>query len=484
MNLNRASYEAVIGLEVHAQLLTESKIFCGDDASFTNSPNIHISPISLGYPGTLPRLNKKAVEFAIRIGLACHSTFPEYLFFDRKNYFYPDLPKGYQISQHNCPICQGGYVRIKLGQEVKDVKLHHIHLEEDAGKSVHDQHDQDTLLDFNRAGVALLEIVSEPDMHLPEEAYQYLTELRRLVRYLGICDGNMEEGSLRCDANISIRPKGSSMLGPKVEIKNMNSIRNVKRAIEHEIERQIDVVLQGGTIEQQTRSYDAQSGSTHEMRSKEMANDYRYFPDPDLSPLRIEPDYIETIRKQLPALPEQRQLQYTQVWGLSHYDAGVLTEDISISDYYEAVCAVYPKYKAAANWIQGPVKSFLNDQNMDMREFPIPAQVLADLIQLVDSGKVHFSAAASQIFPKLAEHPNQSPEELAIRLDLILQKNNDSILPLIDSVMAEFPDKVAAYQKGKKGLLGMFMGEVMKRSAGKADPVVCKQLLEERLTSH
>lgn len=481
MSLDSSLYEAVIGLEVHAQLLTDSKIFCGDDASFTTEPNIHISPISLAYPGTLPRLNKKAVEFAIRLGLACHSRFPEYLFFDRKNYFYPDLPKGYQISQHNCPICLGGHVRIKLESEQREVKLHHIHLEEDAGKSLHDQHDQDTLLDFNRAGVALLEIVSEPDMHLPEEAYQYLTELRRLVRYLGICDGNMEEGSLRCDANISIRPRGSKILGPKVEIKNMNSIRNVKRAIEHEIERQITIFQQGGIIEQQTRSYDAQTGNTQEMRSKEMANDYRYLPDPDLSPLRLELSYINAVKSQLPSLPEERQMKYTSQWGLSAYDAGVLTEDIATADFFEAVCSCCQKHKAAANWIQGPVKSFLNERNMDIREFPITAQTLAELVDLVESGKLHFSTAASQLFPKLVEEPDASPARLAEALDLVQDKDSDSILPLVDSVIAAFPDKVAAYKKGKKALLGMFMGEVMKRSSGKADPQICKQLLEERL---
>src|SRR3954454_19578392 len=319
-------YEAVIGLEVHAQLATASKLFCGDSTAFGAAPNTHVSPITLGHPGTLPMTNKKAVEYAIRMGLACHCEIERYNYFARKNYFYPDLPKGYQVSQHTTPICKGGYVTIKTKDGEKDVKLNRIHLEEDAGKSIHDADENYTCIDYNRAGVPLIEIVTEPDMHSAEEAFQYVTEIRKLVRWIDVCDGNMEEGSLRCDANVSIRPKGQTTLGTKVEVKNLNSIRNVKKAIEYEIDRMIAMAERGERIIQQTRSFDADTDTTFAIRDKEEANDYRYFPEPDLTPFLLTDEFISTIKASIPALPHELHLQYL-VLGLNDYDARQLCED-------------------------------------------------------------------------------------------------------------------------------------------------------------
>src|SRR5688572_15842356 len=339
-------YESVIGLEVHAQLLTESKLFCGDSAAFGGAPNTHISPITLGHPGTLPMLNSKAVEFAIRLGLACQSRIERDNYFARKNYFYPDLPKGYQISQHTAPICDGGLVAIPVPGGERQIKLNRIHLEEDAGKSMHDQDPSFTMVDYNRAGVPLVEIVTEPDLHSSDEVYAFLTTLRRLVRWLDVCDGNMEEGSMRCDANISIRLKGETKLGTKVEVKNLNSIRNVKKAIEYEIERMIKMVEKGETVIQQTRSFDASNDTTFSIRDKEEANDYRYFAEPDLTPFQLTESYIDSIKKALPALPEQLFKRYQQEFELSDYDASQLTHDKATADYFETVTKETTNYKA------------------------------------------------------------------------------------------------------------------------------------------
>jgi len=478
--LDYSKYETVIGLEVHAQLLTESKLFCSDSAAFGGAPNTHISPITMAHPGTLPRMNKKAAEYAIKLGLACHCEIEKDNYFARKNYFYPDLPKGYQVSQHTAPICNGGYVRITTEAGTRDIKLNRIHLEEDAGKLLHDQDPAYSYVDLNRAGVPLVEIVSEPDMHSSEEAYQYLTELRRLVRYLGVCDGNMEEGSMRCDANISIRLKGATTLGTKVEVKNMNSIRNVKRAIDLEVKRQIELLETGGTIVQETRSFDAATGTSFSMRSKEEANDYRYFPEPDLAPFHLSDDFINAIRATLPALPEELIQKYITQYNLPEYDARVICDDKSTADYYEALIAATSQYKAAANWLLGPVKSYLNENGTDIAAFPLQPAALAKLIALVDSGKVSFSIASSRILPEMISHPAE-PLEIATRLNLIQDTNADNISPIIDEVLAKYPDKVAAYRGGKKGLLALFVGEVMKASKGKADPRLTNELLAEKL---
>ncbi len=480
-NIDYNKYEAVIGLEVHAQLLTESKLFCGDSAAFGGAPNTHISPITLGHPGTLPRMNHKAVEYAVKLGLACHCEIAQENYFARKNYFYPDLPKGYQVSQHTAPICNGGYVSISTAEGERDVQLNRIHLEEDAGKSMHDQEPDNTLVDYNRAGVPLVEIVTEPDMHTSDEAYAYLTALRRLVRWLGVCDGNMEEGSMRCDANISIRLKGVSTLGTKVEVKNMNSIRNVKRAIENEVKRQVELLETGGTIIQETRSFDASNGQSFSMRSKEEANDYRYFPEPDLAPFRLSQELITGIKAGLPALPDELVQQYTTQYGLPEYDARVLCDDKATADYFEQVVAAAPQYKAAANWLLGPVKQYLNEHTAGMEQFPLPAASLAALIALVESGKVNFSIASSRIFPEMIQQPGRSPLDIATALNLLQDTNADNISPIIDEVLAKYAGKVAEYKAGKKGLLALFVGEVMKLSRGKADPKLTNQLLLEKL---
>lgn len=474
-------YEVVIGLEVHAQLLTESKLFCGDSAAFGGAPNTHISPITLGHPGTLPLLNRQAVEYAIRLGLACQSRIERENYFARKNYFYPDLPKGYQISQHTAPICDGGLVAIPVPGGQRQIKLNRIHLEEDAGKSMHDQDPSFTMVDYNRAGVPLVEIVTEPDLHSSDEVYAFLTTLRRLVRWLDVCDGNMEEGSMRCDANISIRLKGETKLGTKVEVKNLNSIRNVKRAVEGEIKRQITIVESGGTIMQETRSFDAGNGTSFSLRSKEEANDYRYFPDPDLAPFNVTDEYLDSILKALPELPEAQVQRYVSQYGLPEYDARVICDDKATADYYEQVATIIPSHKAVANWLLGPVKSTLNDQGGSMTTFPLAPAALAGLIQLVEDGKVSFSIASSRIFPELLQHPAEQPLDIATRLNLLQDNNANNIAPIIDEVLAKYPDKVAEFRSGKKGLMGLFVGEVMKLSKGKADPKLTNQLLAEKL---
>jgi aspartyl-tRNA(Asn)/glutamyl-tRNA(Gln) amidotransferase subunit B len=474
-------YEAVIGLEVHAQLQTESKLFSSDSAAFGGSPNTHISPVTLGHPGTLPFLNGKAVELAIRLGYACHCEIEKENFFARKNYFYPDLPKGYQISQHTAPICVGGHVPIFVDGTARNVQLNRIHLEEDAGKSMHDQDPHNTMVDYNRAGVPLVEIVTEPDSQNADEAYAYLTELRRLVRWLDVCDGNMEEGSMRCDANISIRPKGATTLGTKVEVKNMNSIRNVKRAIENEIKRQIELTEQGGLIVQETRSFDASNGSSFSLRSKEEANDYRYFPEPDLAPFHLTDDYLQGIKASLPELPEEKVTRYTGQLGLREYDARVIADDKPTAEYFEALAAATPHLQAAANWMLGPVKSWLNENNTDIPAFPVKPAALAELIAIVADGKVNFSIASSRILPAMISEPGKTPLAIATALNLIQNTDAGSILPVIEEVLAKYPAKVAEFKSGKKGLIGLFVGEVMKLSGGKADPKLTNELLMKRL---
>ncbi len=503
---NQNDYDIVVGLEVHAQLLTKSKLFCGDSIAFGAEPNTHVSPITLGHPGTLPKMNRKAIEFAIKMGLACHCEIEKQNYFARKNYFYPDLPKGYQVSQHTTPICAGGFVKIKTesspGSAIeKNIRLNRIHMEEDAGKSLHDVDEVNTSIDYNRAGTPLIEIVSEPDLRSGDEAFVYLTEVRQLVRYLEICDGNMEEGSLRCDANISVRKKGDEKLGTRVEVKNLNSIRNVKRAIEVEAKRLIDIIESGGTIIQQTRSFDANNGTTTAIRDKEDADDYRYFAEPDLTPFHLQDEFIDRIRQSIPALPEERIKRYTSELKLSEYDAAVLTEEKIFSDYFENIIPFLPspqsgegqglsaealakagvRYKAAANWMLGPVKSWLNENNKQIEEFPVSPEQLAGVIKLVDSGKVSFSAASTKLFAQLVNNPDKKPEQIAAEENLIQQSDVSAIGPIIDKVLEKFADKVVEYQKGKKGLLALFVGEVMKQSKGKADPKITNELLLEKL---
>ncbi|MBC7829875.1 MAG: Asp-tRNA(Asn)/Glu-tRNA(Gln) amidotransferase subunit GatB [Chitinophagaceae bacterium] len=474
------AYETVIGLEVHAQLLTMSKLFSGDSASFGGEPNTHISPITLALPGTLPKLNKKAVEYAIKMGLACHCEITGLNYFARKNYFYPDLPKGYQLSQHTTPICKGGYVAIRTEEE-KNIPLNRIHLEEDAGKSLHDVDPENTSVDYNRAGVPLIEIVTEPALNSGEEAYAFLTEVRKLLRYLEICDGNMEEGSMRCDANISIRKKGVTTLGTKVEVKNLNSIRNVKKAIEYEAKRMIELVETGENIVQQTRSFDASNGTTFPLRTKEEANDYRYFADPDLTPFVVTEDMLQNIKSMLPALPEERVHHYTQELQLSEYDARVIAEEKDFADYFEQLIQHVNNHKASANWMLGPVKSYLNENNLSINYFPVSAPTIAELISLIDQGKLNFSVASTRILASLIKDPGQSPMEIAGVLNLIQDSDEDNITAWVNEVLFKMPEKVLEYKKGKKGLIGLFVGEVKKASKGKADPKLTNEILLKKL---
>jgi aspartyl-tRNA(Asn)/glutamyl-tRNA(Gln) amidotransferase subunit B len=481
-------YEIVIGLEIHAQLLTQSKLFCGDSIAFGAEPNTHVSPITLGHPGTLPKMNRKAIEYAIKMGLACHSSIEKENYFARKNYFYPDLPKGYQVSQHTTPICAGGFVKIKMATSAnteveKKIRLNRIHLEEDAGKSLHDADAENTSIDYNRAGTPLIEIVSEPDLRSSEEAFAYLTEVRKLVRYLDICDGNMEEGSLRCDANISVRKKGDAKLGTRVEVKNLNSVRNVKKAIEVEAKRLIDILENGGTIIQQTRGFDVNNGTTTAIRDKEDADDYRYFAEPDLTPFHLQDEFIERIGQSIPALPEERIKRYITGLNLSGYDAAVLAEEKTFSDYFEKIVEHTSNYKAAANWMLGPVKTWLNENNKEIDAFPISPVQLAATIKLVDSGKISFSAASTKLFAQLLKTPTMNPGQIAEEQNLIQQSDLSAIGSIIDSVLEKFGDKVNEYKKGKKGLLALFVGEVMKQSKGKADPKITNELLLKKLKS-
>lgn len=475
-------YEAVIGLEVHAQLLTQSKLFCGDGATYGANPNTQVSPITLGHPGTLPRLNKKAIEHAIKMGMVCHCDISRNNYFARKNYFYPDLPKGYQVSQHTTPICEHGFVEIRTETGKKKIRLTRIHLEEDAGKSVHDIDPHFTSIDYNRAGVPLIEIVSEPDLRSGEDAYAYLTEVRKLVRWIGVCDGNMEEGSLRCDANISIRLKGETKLGTKVEVKNLNSIRNVKKAIEVEIKRQIECVETGQPIFQETRSFDATTDTSFSIRTKEDADDYRYFPEPDLTPFSFQEEYLASIRASLPSLPEELFRRYSEELGLPEYDARVLTDDRETAVYFEELTSLTKAYKSAANWILGPIKSYCNEKQIELTDFPVRPPKLASVIALVEEGKLNFSTAANRLLPQLATDPSKSALALAESLNLIQDADSGSINNWVEQVLAKMPEKVAEYKKGKKGLLGLFVGEVKKLSKGKADPKLTNDLLLEKLS--
>jgi aspartyl-tRNA(Asn)/glutamyl-tRNA(Gln) amidotransferase subunit B len=478
----RDKYQLVIGLEVHAQLMTESKMFAADANEYGQSPNTLISVITLGHPGTLPKVNKKAIEFAVKMGLACDSEITRSNIFSRKNYFYPDLPKGYQITQDKGPICVGGKVPIALADGTQRmVQLNRIHMEEDAGKSIHLAGETDTLVDYNRAGTPLIEIVTEPDLRSAEEAYAFLSEIKKLVKYLDICDGNMEEGSLRCDANVSVMLKGASEYGKKVEVKNMNSFRNVARSIEHEHERIIGLLEAGIEVISETRTFDAATGTTASMRTKEDLNDYRYFPEPDLSPVVIPEEWLQSVKAAMPALPRELYRKFVDVYGLPNYDAAFLSETKEIALWFDSLCSKTDNYKAASNWMMGPIKSSLNEQNVHIGSFAVEPEIIAELIALVDAGKISFTAAAQSIYPELLLATGETPLEIAQRLNLVQESDESSLRPIVESVLEENKAKVAEYRSGKKGLLGMFMGEVMKKSKGKADPKVATQILTQLL---
>ncbi len=473
-------FEPVIGLEVHAQLLTKSKAFAPVSTEFGALPNTNITPLCLGHPGTLPVLNENLVRFIIKMGLATNCKIADKSIFARKNYFYPDLPKGYQISQYETPICYGGYIDIELEDgSTKRIGITRIHMEEDAGKSIHDQDPYNTLVDLNRAGTPLIEIVSEPDIRNAAEAYAYLTKIKQIVQYLEICDGNMEEGSLRCDANVSIRPKGQEKFGTRRELKNMNSFRNVERAINYEIQMQEQEIRAGKKIIQQTMLWDSNKMITRPMRSKEQAHDYRYFPEPDIPPVIVTPEFLADIRAELPEMPDVRRERFRNELKLSEFDAHVLTETRYIADYFESVLKIHNEPKSVANVITTEVRRVLNEQSIDIREFTLQPNRLGELIAMKDSNTIS-SSAMQTIFNELLVS-DESPEEIATRLNLIQVSDTSFLEPIVDEVLAAFPDKVAEYKSGKVGLMGMFIGQVMKKSGGKANPQLVREIMERKL---
>ena len=474
-------YEAVIGLEIHAQLLTKTKAYSSDENIYGKSPNTKTSVVSLGHPGTLPKSNSKVIEYAIKLGIAMNSKIRERNEYARKNYFYADLPKGYQITQDKTPICNGGKVLVKDKNGLKkEINITRIHMEEDAGKSIHDLDPFNTLVDLNRAGVPLLEIVSEPDIRTSDEAHQFITEIRRLLKYLDICDGNMEEGSLRCDANVSVRLKGTEEFGTKVEVKNMNSSRNVKRAIEFEIERQINLIENGVNIDHETRSFNAANSNTVSMRHKEEANDYRYFPEPDLQPVIVTNLYIKKIKQLMPPLPNELLLKFTENFGLTDYDAGVLVEEKEIALYFNKVCCFVKNYKLAANFLNGVIKSYLNENGKKIQDLEISSERLAELINTVDDGLVSNTIATSKLFEILLIS-NKPIVEIISENNWKQESNKDALNDYIIKAVSKYPEKVIEYKSGKKGLIGLFMGEVMKISKGQADPKLANKLLKTEL---
>lgn len=474
-------YEAVIGLEVHARLLTESKLFSSEPNSFGVEPNTNVSVVTLAHPGTLPFLNEKVIDKAILLGLACESTIASTMFFERKNYFYPDLPKGYQLSQLKTPICSSGHVEVTVDGVAKKIALNRIHIEEDAGKSIHDIDPNYSLIDLNRAGTPLLEIVTEPVLQSSEEAFQFMSELRKLVRYLDVCDGNLEEGSMRCDANISVRLKGETKLGTKVEVKNLNSLRFLKKAIELEIERQVRELESGNKIVQHTRSFDAEKGATFAMRFKEEADDYRYFPEPDLPLITITREQVEEARKGMPELPGSLRKKLMEQFGLPLNEAATLTEEKPLALYFTELAAKLNDGKMAANWMLGAVKSYLNTHQLEITQFPVTTDALAQLIGMVKSGTVSHSAAATGIFDELTKNSAESPESIAGRLNLLQQSDVGEIGQFAKEVVERFPEKVKEFRNGKKGLIGFFMGETMKLSKGNLDPQLTNKILQELL---
>lgn len=474
-------YEPVIGLEIHVQLATQSKLFCGDPVQFGAAPNTLVSPISLAYPGTLPRINQQAVESAVQLGLAFGCEIAPISYFARKHYFYPDLPRGYQTSQHTHPICVGGAIQIKEETRNLSFALNRIHLEDDAGKSIHDLYEDVTCIDLNRAGTALLEIVTEPVIYNADHAAAVVAEIRKMVRWLGIGDGNMEAGNLRCDANISLRLAGTKELGTKVEVKNLNSIRFVKKAIEFEIERMEKMLERGEKIQQQTRSFNASNFTTFATREKEEAHDYRYFPDPDLPPIRITQERLNAIQSSMPALPSEITSILQTKYSLSEYDAEQITQDKTEWQFFLATANICTNYKSIANWMLGPIRQWRNEKNNEEENMLQPAQ-LAELIELVESGTVSFTIAAQKIFPIMITG-SQSALQIAEEGGWLQEKDTQQLETWVNEVLAAMPEQVAAYKKGKKGLIGVFVGEVKKRSRGKADLKWVTTYLEQQLTS-
>ena len=482
MEINKAleKYEPVIGIEIHAQLKTKSKAYCGDLNEYGHIPNSLTSAVSLGHPGTLPKFNAEVLNHAIKLGLACKCDVTEEMHFDRKNYFYADLPKGYQITQDKTPVCRNGSVLIRLQNGTKkEVELTRIHMEEDSGKSTHDLDPLNTLIDLNRAGVPLLEIVTEPVLKSSEEAYLYVTEIRKLLRYLDICDGNMEEGSMRCDVNVSIMPKGSHQFGKRVEIKNLNSIRNVQRSIDFEICRHASLLEENKKVEVETRTYDAPSGETIAMRKKEAAHDYRYFPEPDLNPIKITKDQLSGIQKEMPPLPNDLYDKFTTKFNLSSYDTLVLLEQKEIALYFLDILNFTTNYKSAANWVMVNIKSHLNQQAKTINELELKPAYIGELIKLIDENKISHSLASQKVFPKMIEHPAESPSSIAEKYNWISQSNEDDLSTVIVQIFKDNPEETKRFKEGEKKLTGFFMGQIMKATKGTADPKLTAKLINQ-----
>ncbi|MFQ6031895.1 MAG: Asp-tRNA(Asn)/Glu-tRNA(Gln) amidotransferase subunit GatB [Candidatus Zixiibacteriota bacterium] len=476
-------YESIIGLEVHAQLLTESKIFCGCSTKYGSLPNTQTCPVCLGMPGVLPVLNKKAVEYAIKMVLAVDGKVNPKSIFARKNYFYPDLPKGYQISQYEQPLATGGFIEIDTESGNKKIRITRIHLEEDAGKSLHPEdeaNDAGTSVDMNRCGVPLLEIVSEPDINSPQEAYLYLNKLKQIVQYLGICSGNMEEGALRCDANVSVRPKRTEKFGVNTEVKNMNSFRGVERALAYEIRRQIDILEKGGTIKRETLLWDESKQMCFTMRSKEESHDYRYFPEPDLVPLAVSDEWLDQIKKDLPELPDRKKERFIHDYKIPQYDAEVLTTSKELADYYEECVRAYPDGKKVSNWVMGEVFRELNERKSKIKDFKIAPGDLADLLKQIDEGTIS-GKMAKEVFAMMAE-TGESASEIITEKGLMQITDKKDLTAIIESILKENEENVKRYHAGKEKLFGFFVGEVMKKTQGKANPRLVNQIIKEKLS--
>ena len=475
-------YEAVIGLEVHAQLKTKSKIFCFCSTQFGSKPNQNTCPICLGMPGVLPILNREVVAFTIKMGLATNCSIASFCRFARKNYFYPDLPKGYQISQYELPLCQKGNVTINLNGNTKKIGITRIHMEEDAGKLIHGENlgqPDSSYVDFNRTSLPLIEIVSEPDIRSSEEAREYLLKLKATLEYLNICDCNMEEGSLRCDANISLRPEGEEKLGTKTELKNMNSFRNVQRAIEYEIKRQTHILDNDEKVIQQTRLWDTGKNETILMRTKEEAHDYRYFPDPDLVPIVVNDEWIEKIRKDLPELPDEKRKRFVKQYKIPEYDAGVLTSSRPLADYYEQCVEMFPQPKTTSNWIMGDILRVLKTDDKEIMDCPVTPKHLTDMLKMIDD-KTISSKIAKTVFEEMYSS-GIPPVEIVKKKGLVQISDEDSILRIIQDILNKNKAEVEAYQNGKTKLLGFFVGQVMKATQGKANPALVNTLLKKNL---